>query len=124
MKKLLLFGIVLSCFAMRANAQLGLPSTSVKDTFDICRAYYNGTELNRADWPDTVIVEDALNVYIANHVYVKGKLKETIKSGRHYDATCNGKKAPLVIKRSVSGLGELNYAIGDYLFVVRPRKLR
>ena len=108
--------------AMSASAQLGLPTTTVKDTFDISRAYYNGAELNRADWPDTVIVEDALNVYIANYIYVKGKLKETHRSGRHYDATCNGKTAQIVIKRSVGVLGEFNYSIGEYLFVVRERK--
>ena len=54
--------------AMRANAQLGLPTTTVKDTMVISKVYYNGTELNRADWPDTVVVEDALNVYVASHV--------------------------------------------------------
>lgn len=108
--------------AMSAHAQLGLPTTTVKDTFDISRAYYNGTELNRADWPDTMIVEDALNVYIANYVYVKGKLKETHRGGRHYDATCNGKTVRLVVKQSISGLGELSYSIGEYLFMVRDRK--
>ena len=108
--------------AMSADAQLGLPTTTVKDTLDISKVYYNGTELNRADWPDTVIVEDALSVYIANHVYVKGRLKETMKTGRHYDATCNGKTVPLVVKRSVSELGELSYTIGEYVFWVRERK--
>ena len=122
MKKLLLFGIMMFAVAMSANAQLDLPTTTVKDTFDIRRAYYNGAELNRADWPDTVIVEDALNVYIANYVYVKGRLKETHKRGRHYDATCNGKTSRLVIKRSVGVLGGFNYSIGEYLFVVRDRK--
>ena len=122
MKKLLLFGIMMLAVAMSASAQLGLPTTTVKDTFDIVKAYYNGTELNRADWPDTIIVEDALDVYIANYVYKKGRLKETHKSGRHYDATCNGKVARLVVKRSVGVLGELNYSIGEYPFVVRDRK--
>ena len=122
MKKSLLFGIMLFVVAMSANAQLGLPTTTVKDTLDISKVYYNGTELNRADWPDTVIVEDALNVYIANYVYAKGKLKETHRSGRHYDATCNGKTVRLVVKRSVSELGELSYSIGEYVFWVRERK--
>ena len=122
MKKLLLFGIMMCAIDMSASAQLGLPTTTVKDTFDINRAYYNGAELNRADWPDTVIVEDALNVYIANYVYVKGKLKDTRRSGRHYDATCNGKTVRLVVKQSISGLGELSYSIGEYLFMVRNRK--
>ena len=122
MKKLLLFGIMVVAVALSANAQLGLPTTTVKDTFDISRAYYNGAELNRADWPDTTVVEDALNVYIANFVYEKGKLKETHRRGRRYDATCNGKVVPIVVKRSVSVLGELSYSIGEYLFVVRARR--
>jgi hypothetical protein len=122
MKKLVLFGAMVCVAALSAKAQLGLPTTTVKDTFDIGRAYYNGAELNRADWPDTVIVEDALNVYIANFVYEKGKLKETHRIGRHYDATCNGKTVRLVVKQSISGLGELSYSIGDYVFWVRGRK--
>ena len=122
MKKLLLFGIMMFAIAMSANAQLGLPTTTVKDTFDISRVYYNGVELNRADWPDTMIVEDALNVYVANYVYVKEKMKDTPMRGRHYDATCNGKTVRLVVKQSISGLGELSYSIGEYVFWVRNRR--
>lgn len=122
MKKLLLFGMLLFAVTVSANAQLGLPTTTVKDTLDISKVYYNGMELNRADWPDTIVVEDALNVYIANFVYVKGKLKETHRRGRHYDATCNGKTVRLVVRRSVSELGELSYTIGDYVFWVKNRK--
>ena len=122
MNKWILFSAMVCVFVFSANAQLGLPTTTVKDTLDISKVYYNGTELNRADWPDTVIVEDALNVYIANYVYAKGKLKETHRSGRHYDATCNGKTVRLVVKRSVSELGELSYSIGEYVFWVRERK--
>ena len=118
----LLFGIMMFVITVSANAQLGLPTTTVKDTFDISKAYYNGTELNRADWPDTVIVEDALNVYIANYVYVKGKLKKMHRGGRHYDATCNGKVVSLAVKRSMGEWGRLNYTIDDYVFVVWERK--
>ena len=124
MKKWFLFGTMFCMFAFSANAQLGIPTTKVKDTLDISRVYYNGAELNRADWPDTVIVEDALNVYIANYVYAKGKMKETHRSGRHYDATCNGKTVALVVRRSVGVFGELNFTIGEYRFVVRERKIR
>ena len=122
MKKWILFSEMVCMFVFSANAQLGLPTTKVKDTMDISKVYYNGTELNRADWPDTIIVEDALNVYIANYVYTKGKQKETQRNGRHYDATCNGRTVPLVIRRSVSELGALHYSIGDYRFVVRCRR--
>lgn len=122
MKKWILVSAMVCLFVFSAHAQLGLPTTKVKDTMDISKVYYNGTELDRADWPDTVLVEDALNVYIANYVYTKGKQKEAHKSGRHYDATCNGKTVRLVVKRSVSGLGKLSYSIGDYVFWVRERK--
>ena len=122
MKKLLLFGIMMFVGVLSASAQLGLPTTKVKDTFDISRVYYNGTELNRADWPDTMIVEDALNVYIANFVYVKGKLKKGYGAERHYDAKCNGETVSIVVERSMGGLGELSYAIGDYVFWVRTRQ--
>ena len=37
-----------------ANAQLGLPTTKVKDTMGLSKVCYNETELNRADWPDTI----------------------------------------------------------------------
>ena len=122
MKKLLLFGIMMFVGVLSASAQLGLPTTKVKDTFDISRVYYNGTALNRADWPDTMIVEDALNVYIANFVYVKGKLKKGYGAERHYDAKCNGETVSIVVERSMGGLDELSYAIGDYVFWVRTRQ--
>jgi hypothetical protein len=122
MRNWILFGAMMCILAFSASAQLGVPTTTVKDTFDISRVYYNGAELNRADWPDTILVEDALNVYIANYVYVKGKMKETRRSGRHYDVTCNGKTVRLVVKQSISGLGELSYSIGDYVFWVRTRR--
>ncbi len=122
MKKLLLFGLMLFVVAMCANAQLGLPTTTVKDTMDVIKVYYNGTVLNRADWPDTVVVEDALSVYVANYVYEKGSLKETLRNGRHYDATCNGKTVRLVVRRSVSKLDELSYSIGEYVFWVKSRR--
>ena len=124
MRNWILFGAMMCILAFSASAQLGVPTTTVKDTFDISRVYYNGAELNRADWPDTILVEDALNVYIANYVYVKGKMKETRRSGRHYDVTCNGKTVRLVVKQSISGLGELSYSIGDYVFWVRDRRER
>ena len=75
MKKILLISVVVFGIGLTAHAQLGEPTTNVKDTFHISSVFYNGTALGRADWPDTIIVEDALNVYIAKYIYVKGKLK-------------------------------------------------
>ena len=70
MKKILLISVVVFGVGLTAYAQLGKPTTNVKDTFYISSVFYNGTALNKADWPDTIIVEDALNVYIAKYVYV------------------------------------------------------
>ena len=99
--------------AMSANAQLGKPTTSVKDTFYISEVYYNGTKLNRADWPDTIIVEDALKIYVAKYVYVKGKLKKKLGGENYYDATCNGKTSTLTINSNYQ------YTIDDYIFIVK-----
>lgn len=112
MKKAFLFGMI-CVYAMSANAQLGKPTTSVKDTFYISEVYYNGTKLNRADWPDTMIVEDALNVYIAKYIYVKGKLKKKWGGENYYDATCKGKTSSITIERN------RKYTIDDYVFFVR-----
>lgn len=113
MKKILLISVVVFGIGMTAHAQLGKPTTNVKDTFYISSVFYNGKALGRADWPDTIIVEDALNVYIAKYVYVKGKLKDTWVDGNSYESTCNGKTIPLTIKR------QEKYTIGDYEFVVK-----
>lgn len=99
MKKILLISVVVFGVGLTAYAQLGKPTTNVKDTFYISSVFYNGTALNKADWPGTIIVEDALNVYIAKYVYVKGKLKDTWVGENRYEATCNGKTIPLTIKR-------------------------
>ena len=112
MNKAFLTLAVLCGFGLVTNAQLGKPTTKVKDTLYINQVYYNGTELNRVDWPDSIIVEDALNVYIANYVYVKGKLKSSIGERNFYDATCNGKTTSIIIERG------WKYTIGDYVFKV------
>lgn len=108
-------------FGITANAQLGKPTTSVKDTFFISEVYYNGTKLNRADWPDTIIVEDALKVYVANNIYVKGKLKNSFGNKFYYNASCNGKASSLTIERIYYGYGYyvFEYTIDDYLFIAK-----
>lgn len=116
MKKILLISVVVFGIGLTAHAQLGEPTTNVKDTFHISSVFYNGTALGRADWPDTIIVEDALNVYIAKYIYVKGKLKYTWVDGNIYEATCNGKTIPMTIKQ------QEKYTIGDYEFIVKGEK--
>lgn len=113
MKKILLISVVVFGIGLTAHAQLGEPTTNVKDTFRISNVFYNGTALNKADWPDTIIVEDALNVYIAKYIYVKGKLKRTWVDENSYESTCNGKTIPMTIKR------QEKYTIGDYEFIVK-----
>lgn len=117
MKKILLTLVLFCTLTVTANAQLGTPSTNVRDTFKITNVYYNGTELHKTDWPDTVIMEDALKVYIANYVYVKGKLIKNILNEYKYTATCNGKKSELVIKKYPGGR---EYIIDDYRIVSSP----
>lgn len=113
MDKSLLFCAVMCVFVMSANAQLGKPTTIVKDTFYISEVYYNGTKLNRADWPDTMIVEDALKVYVSKYVYVKGKLKKKLGGENYYDANCNGKTSTIAIN------SDYRYTIDDYVFIVK-----
>lgn len=116
MKKILLISVVVFGIGLTAHAQLGEPTTHVKDTFHISSVFYNGTALGKADWPDTIIVEDALSVYIAQFVYVKGKLKYTLGDENIYEAICNGKTIPMTIKR------QEKYTIGDYEFIVEKEE--
>ena len=106
-------------FSFYAEAQLGVPTTSVKDTFDIVKTSYNGTELNRADWPATFIVEDANNIYVADYVYKKGQLQYKTE-GNHYDATCNGTTHKVTVLRP-SSYRSGSYVIGEYVFEVTAR---
>ncbi len=107
---------MLFALGMTANAQLGKPTTTVKDTFYIKHAYYNGKQLNRADWPDTMIVEDALKVFVAKSIYTKGDLKFTF-SGRKYEASCNGKNEEIFF-----GDEDEYVEIGDYRFYINKKK--
>ena len=111
-----MISVVVFGIGLTAHAQLGEPTTNVKDTFHISSVFYNGTALGRDDWPDTIIVEDALNVYIAKYVYVKGKLKNTWVDENSYESTCNGKTIPMTIKR------QEKYTIGDYEFIVKKEE--
>lgn len=137
MKKLVLFAIMaVSLFSVQA--QLGTPKITVRDTFFIVGCFYNGSELNVADWPDAIIIEDALSVTIAGYTYKKGaptytEIHEYNSSWEgHVDyyefkATCNGKKEDMV--KVIAGndcerkfYGDIpyygKYIIGDYIFNV------
>ena len=103
MKKLFLLTTLMCIMAFSANAQLGAPTTKVKDTFDIVSVTYNGTRLNRADWPATIIVMDANNFYIAKHVYkIKSQSQLTEKE-----------KAETIRRRawSITRDSDISYAI-------------
>ena len=145
MKKMFLLTTLMCIMAFSANAQLGAPTTKVKDTFDIVSVTYNGTRLNRADWPATIIVMDANNFYIAKHVYkikpqshlTEKEKAETIRrrawsipedptekdpiSYAIYYTICNKKK--VTIKSThFSSSGRIRFEIGeDYSFVVERR---
>ena len=95
---------------MPLHAQLGTPTTTVKDTFQITKVVFNGTELNKADWPATIILEDA---------YVKGKAQK-VRGGYQYIATCNGKSTKVFVRRPPSYSGSNGYyIIGDYEITVQ-----
>ena len=124
MKKAFIFGAMVCVFILSANAQLGKPTTNVKDTFCVKAVYYNGMALNRPDWPDTIIVEDALKIYVANYVYVKGKAKKKLGYFTYYDATCNGKVYEIGVTRdqAMTDEWEIKYSIGEYVFVTTRKK--
>ena len=113
---------VLLAISVTTKAQLGLPTTSVKDTFQITEIVYNGAKLNREDWPATIIVEDALNIYISKYVYVKGKghLVTQIHNDYEYSATCNGENTKIYVKRPKTYPHSYGtYVIGDYNITVQ-----
>lgn len=119
MRKVLFICAMVCSFGITANAQLGKPTSNVKDTFLISEVYYNGIKLNRADWPDTIIVEDALKVYVAKNVYVKGKLKNSLGNRfYYYNASCKGKTSSLAIERNYD-YNDFKYTIDDYIFIVK-----
>lgn len=127
MKKTMIICALLLVISMTANAQLGSPTTTVKDTFQITEIVYNGAKLNKADWPATFIAEDALNIYISKYVYVKGKghLVTIIDKDYEYVATCNGENTKIYVKRPKS-YGSYTtsgtYIIGDYNITVQMRE--
>lgn len=72
-KKFMLFA-VMAAGMLTAKAQLGEPTITARDTLAIVSCYYRGAELVRADWPDTVVVEDVLNFTVAGFTYKKAAL--------------------------------------------------
>ena len=119
MKKILILCVAILSLAITAKAQLGTPTTTVKDTFQITEIKYNGTKLNKADWPATIIVEDALKIYISKYVYVKGKAQK-VRGGYEYNAICNGKSTKIYVRRPPSYPHSIgNYIIGDYDITVQ-----
>ena len=107
MKRLLTLGMAMM-LSIVTFAQLGAPKTSAKDTLYIVGVIYNGTQLDYADWPAKYLVEDAVNIYIADFTYKKGKpiyqdlYSYDISWNGHidfyiYDAICNGKKQKVSI---------------------------
>lgn len=132
MNRMMLLIAMVVC-AMGTNAQLGAPINSHKDTFYIQRVIYNGTELNTSDWPSSFIVEDAVNIYVAQFTYEKGRLVHSLDNGYdycngqsahlvkyYYRARCNGSNHDVYIEKSEDGNADCHrkYTIGDYVFDV------
>ena len=131
MTKRIILAAALTIVNVVAFAQLGAPKITAKDTFYIVSVYYNETKLNRADWPDNHLVEDAVNIYIAGYTYRKGqrtysKLDDYVSSwGGHIDyityndAICNGKKqriATIKPRKDCNSKYYAKYVIEDYDF--------
>lgn len=125
--------LLLLVYSCVSYAQLGVPKTTVKDTLLILCVSYNETILEKEDWPDSYIVEDPINIYVAGFVYKKNKATQT--ETKHYsssweghidfveygNARCNGKKQRILIVRPHNDC-KINFAtkyvIGDYEFLV------
>lgn len=137
MTKRIILAAVLTIANIAAFAQLGTPKITAKDTFYIVSVYYNGTELNREDWPDNHLVEDAVNIYIAGYTYRKGqrtysKLDDYVSSwGGHIDyiaysdAICNGKKqriATVKPRKDCNSKYYAKYVIEDYDFYLMTER--
>lgn len=124
---------VLLLLTNNTKAQLVAPKNSTRDTFYITRVSYNGTELHKKDWPAQYIVEDAVNIYIAEFVYTKGKITKDYFAEicdvcyeelqlYVYSAICNGTKQKVeIIKHpNDSKKCKIKYNIGDYSIDVSP----
>lgn len=134
MKKVF-FTLLLSLVCLMAHAQLKAPKITVKDTLVIMSTLYNNTELAYEDWPATQIIEDAVNIYIAEYTYKKGttlfaKVDEYLSSWEghvdayFYRAVCNGQKSSitkLVTRKDCEDYPLRKYVIDDYSFYVLSR---
>lgn len=132
MKKLVLFILALMAMETAAMAQLGSPKITVKDTLVVVNCLYNGSELAAEDWPAVMLIEDAVQIQIADYVYKKGKpTYQDLYSYNsswgghidfyHYSAICNGKKADISIVKPRSDCDSEvygKYIIDDYEFYV------
>lgn len=132
MKKLVLFIVAVVAIGSSVMAQLGAPKITVKDTLIVTNCIYNGAELAYEDWPAVFLVEDAVQIQISDYVYKKGKptyqdlYSYDLSWGGHidyyrYSATCNGKKADILIVRPREDCDSQvygKYIIDDYEFYV------
>lgn len=136
MKHILTLGLAM-VLPIVAFAQLGAPKTTAKDTLYIVGVIYNGTELDYADWPARYLLEDAVNIYIANYTYKKGKpVYQDIYSYNSswkghiafysYDAICNGKKQKVSMVKPREDCEEnelyVKYIIEDYEFYLVTKR--
>ena len=136
MKKLALFIMAVVAMGSTVNAQLGAPKITVKDTLVVVSCFYNGAELAVEDWPAALLIEDAVQIQIADYVYKKGKpvysdvYSYNLSWDGHidhyrYSATCNGKKADITIVKPRNDCDTEvygKYIIDDYEFYVMTRE--
>lgn len=129
--KRLLFLVIAMLPLVVCYAQLGAPTITVRDTFQIVRIDYNKTTLAEQDWPCKYLVEDPVCVDIAGYSYRKDgdpylniDIYETgfgDLDSYKYSVVCNGKKTKLEKWVFRSGDYYARFSIDGYdFYVVKP----
>lgn len=120
MKKIAML-IMMAVATFTTFAQLAEPKITVRDTYYITKVLYNNMELDRADWPGQMIIEDPIYINIVGNKYKKVNSETLIGLGCdrfRFNLICNGKKSVLyksVYANKYSGYYN-TYDISNYIF--------
>lgn len=129
--KRLLFLLIAMLPLVVSYAQLGAPTITVRDTFQIVRIDYNKTALAEQDWPCSYLVEDPIYVDVAGFNYRKDG-EPYLYIDRHesgfgyldsysYNVVCNSKKSKLEKWVFRKGDYYARFSIDGYdFYVVKP----
>ena len=129
MKKYIIFVILLANI-ISSYAQLGEPTITERDTFNVVAIKYNKMELSPKDWPSKYIIEDPIFLDIAEFKYKKTSAENGMILNAEkiiYNVVCNGKSetmfkiiydTPQILKHGTQY--QIAYHIGDYIFYTAP----